>query len=137
MLIFSCATAFREISLLPRAPEHTLLFSRFKIVCWKSVIVGRQKYNQTLLLVNNWMISGIQAHSGVAALITQHIRAIMFLFMHYRMKYEGWALFPPWALLDTVTLHGSGRCWQYLKKNINPLIYSQLFWKILKKNYFL
>ncbi len=43
----------------------------------------RQKYNQTLLLVNNWMIRGIQAHGGIATLVTQHIHAITFLFMHY------------------------------------------------------
>ncbi len=79
--------------------------SKFEIVCWKSVIVRRQKYSQTLLLVNNWMIKGIQAYSSVATLVTQHIHAIAFLFRHCRVRYEGWALFPPWAILDAVTLH--------------------------------
>ncbi len=61
----------------------------------------------TIKLFNWWiiaMIRGIQNHSGVATLVTQHIHAITFLFMRYRVRYEGLALFPPWALLDAVTL---------------------------------
>ncbi len=84
----------------------TLIFSsRFEIVCWRFVIVTKHKYNQTLVLVNNWMIIGIQGHNTVDTLVTQHIHTIMFLFMHYKVRYEGRALFPPWALLDIVTLY--------------------------------
>ncbi len=58
----------------------------------------RQKYYQTLLLANNWMIRGIQAHSGIATLVTQHILVVTFLCMHYSVRYK------EWALLDAVTL---------------------------------
>ncbi len=39
------------------------------------------------------MIRGIQADSGVVTLVTQHIHANKVLFMHYRVRYEGWAAY--------------------------------------------
>ncbi len=49
----------------------TLIFSLdSKLYVENSVIVRRQKYNQTLLLVNNCIIRGIQAHSGVDTSVT-------------------------------------------------------------------
>ncbi len=59
-------------------------FSRFEILCWKFVIIRRQKCNQTLSLVNNWMIREIWDHSSVVTLVTHYsthpCHAITFFF---------------------------------------------------------
>ncbi len=45
------------------------------------------KTQSNFLLVNNWIIRGMQAHTGIATLVTQHIHAVTPLSTHYSVRY--------------------------------------------------